>query len=147
MVYEPSVIAILKEQIQHFDVVKSGYELPGAWGFGAGCMMLEKGTLDKITFRCYEFKNGAVLQEDEVIDMDLFSCRARGRKGMFVSSKHNKDGLTGKAMEPRQIGWFRALTNSLLLRYLLVKASILFRKNIPARLRIWRNSKLLGRTS
>ena len=138
MVYEPSVVSILKREVQGFDVVQSGYNVRGTWGFGGGCLMLGKETLNKITLRCYEFKNGDVLQEDEVLDMDLFSCHAKVKKGIFLPIKHYHNSETYKAIKPRPVGWFRSVTNNLLVRYILMKTSILVRHNIAGRLYTWR---------
>lgn len=50
--------------------------------------MLTREILRKIKFRCCEFKNGEVISEDQVLDMDLFRCHARVKKGIFVSVRH-----------------------------------------------------------
>lgn len=145
MVYEPSVVDILKSQIRGFDVVASGYELYHTWGFGCGCLMLGKDVLGKVNFRCYEFKNGVVLQEDAVLDIDLFKCHARVKKGIFVSVRHYQDRWSYKAIQPRAVGWFRAIVNSLPVRYILMKTSIWLRYNIPGRLQAWCHSRLPGK--
>ena len=144
MVFEPSVISIMKDKIQGFDVVSSGCRLPrwGGWGFGTGCLMINRKTLDRITFRCYEFKNGQVIYEDGVLDMDLFKCGARVNKGIFVSNKHYKNREEYEAIEPQPVGWFRTLTNNLLVRYILIGMSILIKYNIAYELRV-----LLHKTS
>jgi hypothetical protein len=137
MVYQPSVVTILKQESRGFNVVQSGYDVHGMWGFGGGCLMLDKEILSKINFRCYEFKNGTVLQEDEVIDMDLFSCHARVKKGVFLAIEHYHDREKYKAIKPQPVGWFRSIANNLLIRYILVKISILTRRNILRRLHHW----------
>ena len=139
MTYDPLVTSILMEKIGGFDVVSSGYMLPryGAWGFGGGCVLINRKTLAKITFRCYEFKNGWVIYEDESLDMDLFSCRARVKKGIFVPIKHYTDSGQCYAIEPQPMGWFRKLTNSLPVRYVMVRMGILFERSIAGWLHIW----------
>jgi len=136
MVYEPSVVNIMKTKIQGFDVASSGYRLPrwGGWGFGTGCLMTNRQILDRITFRCYEFKNGQVISEDAVLDMDLFKCGAKVNKGIFVSIKHYRNSREYEAIEPRPMGWFRAVTNNLLVRYILIRMSILARYQIAYKL-------------
>jgi len=136
MVYEPSVISIMKDKIQGFDVVSSGYPLPrwGGWGFGTGCLMINRKTMNKITFRCYEFKNGRVISEDAVLDMDLFSSHARVNKGIFVSIKHYANSQEYYAIEPQCMGWFRTVTNNPLARYILIRMSILVRYQIAYKL-------------
>jgi glycosyltransferase involved in cell wall biosynthesis len=136
MVYEPSVISIMKKKIQNFDVVSSGYRSRrwGDWVLGGGCLMINRETLNKITFRCYEFKNGRVIYEDEILDMDLFTCNARVNKGIFAAIEHYKGREQYYAIEPQPMGWFRTVTNSPLVRYILIRMSVLIRYNIARRL-------------
>ena len=136
MVYEPSVISVMKEKIQGFDVVFSGYRSRrwDVWVLGGGCLMINRKILNKITFRCYEFKNSQVIYEDELLDVDLFSCRARVKKGIFVPIKHYKDREQYYAIEPQPMGWFRTLTNHPLLRYILIRMGILVKYNIARKL-------------
>lgn len=148
MVYEPSVISIMKDKIQGYDVVSSGYQLPrwGGWGFGTGCIMLNKNILSKITFRCYEFQNGRVISEDAVLDMDLFSSHARINKGIFVSIKHYVNSQEYYAIEPQPMGWFRTVTNNPLVRYILIRMSILTRYQIAYKLHelLYKTCHILG---
>lgn len=139
MTYDPSVISIMKEKIEGFDVVSSGYQLPryGAWGFGGGCVLLNRKTLSKITFHCHEFKSGYAITEDEWLDVDLFSCCARVKKGIFVPIRHYTDSEKYYAIEPRPMGWWRRISNSLLVRYILVRMGVLFGFNIAGWLHIW----------
>jgi len=143
MVYEPSVISIMKEKIQGFDVVSSGYQLPryGGWGCGGGCVLINRETLNKITFRCYEFKSGRRLSEDAVLDMDLFRCRARVKKGIFASIKHYVNSQEYYGIDPQPMGWFRKLTNSLLVRYMIIRIGILVKYNIAGHLHILLNRR------
>lgn len=139
MTYEPSVISIMKGKIQGFDVVSSGYQLPryGAWGFGGGCVLINRETLNKITFRCFEFENGWVIAEDESLDMDLFAYHARVKKGIFVPIKHYyKDSEQYYAIEPQPMGWFRTVTNSLVVRYMLARMGILLKRSIAGQLHV-----------
>lgn len=138
MVYEPSVISIMKEKILGFDVVSSGYQLPryGGWGFGGGCVLINRETLNKITFRCYEFKSGRRLSEDAVLDMDLFRCRARVKKGIFASIKHYVNSQEYYGIDPQPMGWFRTLTNSLLVRYMIIRIGVLVKHNIAGKLHV-----------
>lgn len=136
MTYDPSVISIMKEKTGGFDVVSSGYQLThwGGWGFGCGCLLINRETLNKITFRCFEFKNGQVIYEDNSLDMDLFACRARVRRGIFVSIKHYLNREEYFATEPRPMGWFRTLTNSSVARYMIVRMGIMVKYNISYKL-------------
>jgi len=136
MVFSPDVVNTMKREIQGFDAVFSGYRLPhwGGWGFAAGCLMLSKNILERITFRCHEFENGEVISEDQMLDLDLFRYHARSKKGLFVSIKHYLNSQQYEAIEPRPVGWFRTLANSLLVRYILVKVSLLTRYDIAGKL-------------
>jgi hypothetical protein len=139
MVYDPSVISIMKSKIKGFDVVKSAHLLRprGILGFGAGCLMINRETLDKITFICYEFKNGDELDDSESIDLELFRCHARVNNGIFVSFKHYLNRQEYFADEPQPLGWFRTVTNRLLARYMLLRMSTLAKHNIARRLQVW----------
>jgi hypothetical protein len=138
MVYEPLVISIMKEKIQSVDVVFSGYQLPrwGSWGFGGGCLMINRETLNKITFRCYEFKNGRAIAEDQVLAMDLFGCHARFNQGIFVPIKHYLNRHECYTVEPQPVSWFQTLADRPLIRYMLTRMSILAKYNIALKLHI-----------
>jgi glycosyltransferase involved in cell wall biosynthesis len=147
MTYDPAVITIMKEKIQGFDVVSSGYRLPsyGGWGFGGGCVLINRETLSRINFRCYEFKRGFAITEDEWLDVDLFSCRARVKKGIFVPIKHYVESGQHYAIEPQPVSWFRQLANRPLVRYILVRMSLLLGRNIAGLLhrRLYRKTRFL----
>ena len=149
MTYAPSVISIMKEKIRGFDVVSSGYILPryGGWGFGGGCVLINRETLAKITFRCYEFKNGYAITEDEWLDADLFSRRALVKKGIFVPIRHYTESGQYYAIEPQPVGWWRRISNSLLLKYILVRLGVLFGFNIAGILHFlfYRKTRFLPR--
>ena len=139
MVYEPSIVSMMKAKTQDFDIVYSGYRFPprGDWRFGAGCLMINREILNKVPFRCYEFKNGEVIYEDELFDVDSFRCRAKVHKGIFVSIKHYKNEQEYVAIEPQPVNWFRKVANSPLVRYVLLSMSIAVKFNIPGKLHAW----------
>jgi hypothetical protein len=137
MVYGPSVISTMKEKIEGFDIASSGYlrREGGGWD-GTGCLMINRKTLSKIPFRCHEFKNGQVIFEGEMFDMDQFTSHARGNKGIFVSIKHYRNSQEYYATEPQPMGWFRTLTNKPLVRYMLIRLSVATKYNISRRLQV-----------
>jgi hypothetical protein len=137
MTYEPSVISIMKEEIQGFDVASSGYRPSrwGRWGFGGGCLMINRKTLNKIAFMCYEFKNGQVIHEDDSLDIDLFIYHARVNKGIYVSIRHYANSQEYCGIKPQPLSWFRMLANLPIIKYMLIRVSILTRYNIPRKLR------------
>ena len=136
IVFEPSVVSIMKDKIQGFDIVWSGYRFPpkGDLRFAAGCVMISSEILNKIPFRCYEFSSGEVIFEDELFDSDSFKCRARVNKGIFVPIKHYLNRHEYCAIDPQPVSWFRKLTNCLVVRYVLIRMSIAVRHNIPGKL-------------
>ena len=138
MTFEPSVIRIMEHEIQGYDAVFSGYPLQrhGIGLAGAGCMMPTRNTLDKIRFRCYEFKNGEVIFEDSVAEMDLFRLRSRTKKGFFVSVNHYTSATDAKCITAQPIGLRRGIANCPFARYALIRASIMLKYNIPWKLKV-----------
>lgn len=139
MTYQPDIISILKDKSAEYDVVWSGYRtrFGWEWGFGGGCLMLRQWLLPRINFRCYEFPNGEIIYEDEILDMDAFRNHMKTRKGIFVHIQHYIDRNHYISIAPQSTGWLRAVYNSLIIRYILLKASITTRYNIPRRLHYW----------
>ena len=138
MTFEPSVITIMENEIQGYDIVFSGYPLQrhGIGLAGAGCMMLTRNTIDKIRFRCYEFKNGEVIFEDNVVEMDLFRLRSRIKKGFFVSVDHYASATDAKRITAQPIGLRRGIANCAFARYALIRTSIRLKYNIPWKLKV-----------
>ena len=141
MVFDPSVVSIMQKEIQGYDVVFSGYPLQhyGIGLAGAGCLMLTRSVLEKINFRCYEFENGEVIFEDNVLEMDLFRLGSRVKTGFFTTISHFNSANKVKRINPQPVGTFRKLSNCQLVRYVLIRASIICQHNIPWRLKIMLN--------
>jgi len=138
MTLEPSAIETMEKEIQGYDAVFSGYPLQryGIALAGAGCMMLTRGVLEKIRFRCYEFKNGEVIFEDNVLEMDLFRLGSRIKKGFFLSVKHYITATEARLITPQPLGLLRGMANSAFARYGLIKTSIMIQRNIPWKLKV-----------
>ena len=100
------------------------------------CLMLARNILTKIMVRCYEFKNGEVIFEDNLLEMDLFKLHARIKKGFFVDIDHYKSATEVKHITPKKVGVFRKIANFPLFRYLLIRMSIIVRYNIPWKLKV-----------
>ena len=147
MIYDPAVVSIMRRKVKDCDVAQSGYlqSRVYAWGFGAGCLMLNKHILSKVSFRCFEFRNGEVLTEDEVLDMDLFCQHARVRRGIFVRIKHYMNAQEYRAIEPQPVGRFRRITNSLMVRYILMRSSIWLGHNMAGKLHGYLHGRLPAR--
>ena len=106
-------------------------------------MMLTRNILEKIRFRCYEFKNGEVIFEDNVLEMDLFRLGSRIKKGFFLSINHYRSVTEARYIAPQPVGMLRKVANFAFARYGLIRASIMTRHNIPWKLKILL-SKFLG---
>ncbi len=132
MTYDPNVIGIIKSEINGFDVIYSGFRVREGYNcrLGGGCTVINSKTLNKISFNCREFKNGQVIDEFELLDVELFRCGAHVKKGIFFANRHYKSRNEYFEIQPGQLSWIRKMTNSLLVRYLLVKLNILFQRNI-----------------
>ena len=138
MIFDPSVVATLQSEIQGYDAIFSGYPLRdhGLGLAGNGCVMLSRSSLEKLEFRCYEFRNGEVIFEDNVLEMDLFRLRRRVRKGFFVPITHYSSHGDFRHVEPQRVGLARRMVNWPPARYALIRASIALHFNIPWRLKV-----------
>ena len=135
MTYDPAIISIMEREITNHDALFSGYRFKNNMiGLtGAGCLLLKKGALKKIRFRCYEFKNGQVINEDNVAEMDLFRQRCHIKKGFFVSIDHYASSNEAKHIGPQKVGLYRRLMTSAIIRFCLIRASIAIHYNIPSK--------------
>jgi hypothetical protein len=151
MVDDPAVVSIMKSKIDGFDVAYSGFRMRprGTLGFGTSCFMLNRKILTRMTFRCYEFRNGQTLDDGEAIFLELFRHHARLNKGFFVSIKHYMDRQRYYAVAPQPMRWYQTLTHILLIRYILTRAEVLTRYNIALKLHFWlyRRSGVIARES
>lgn len=144
MTFEPSAIKTMEKEIQGYDAVFSGYPLKhyGIGLAGAGCVMLARSILQKIQFRCYEFKSGEVIFEDNLLEMDLFRSGSRVKKGFFLSINHYMSATEARHIAPQPVGLLRRIVNCAPVRYVFLRASIRLKYNIP-----WRLKVLLGKFS
>ena len=149
MIVEPSVVDIMEREIKNHDAVFSGYPLRhyGIGLAGCGCVMLTRSILKKLRFRCYEFKNGEVIFEDNVLEMDLFRSGGRIKKGFFIPITHYENSTEGKHIEPQRLGLWRKIANNNFIRYMLIRTSILTRYNIPWHLKLILNELTASRKS
>ncbi len=138
MTFEPSVIKTMESEIQGCDVVFSGYPLQryGIGLAGAGCVMLTRSILEKIKFRCDEFKNGEVIFEDNLLEMDLFRLGSRVKKGFFLTINHYISATEARQVTPQPVGILRKMANCAFCRYGLIRVSLMTRYNIPWRLKV-----------
>ncbi len=138
MTFEPSVIKTMEKEIQGYDVVFCGYPIPryGVGLAGNGCVMLTRSILKKVKLRCYEFKNGEVIFEDNLLEMDLFRLGSRVKKGFFLTINHYINATEFRQITPQPVGILRKITNCAFARYWLIRASIMIHYNIPWKLKI-----------
>jgi hypothetical protein len=137
MTYDFDVIDILLRELQGCDIVYSGYTLRQTTGIalaGTGCCIIKMELLEAIKFRCLEFKNGYVLQEDTLLELDLIRLRKRIKKGFFVHIEHYYNSFQNESIRPQPVGLFRKIMHSKLVRLVLIRASIIFRCDVAGRL-------------
>ena len=136
MIFDPSVIDIMKQESIGFGAVYSGYIMAtlGFYGFGNGCLFFSRETLSKMVFTYFEFNNGQIIDESEAMDWVLFKCRARAKKGVFVAIEHYIGKGKSYSIESQPMSRFRRLVNSLAIRYMLIQVSIIIRYNITRQL-------------
>jgi hypothetical protein len=138
MTFDPSVVTIMEREILNHDAVFSGYPLHryGIGLAGCGCVMLTRSILEKLRFRCYEFKSGEIIFEDNLLEMDLFRSGGRIKKGFFLHITHYKNPTESKHIEPQKLGLWRKITNNNFIRYMLIRTSIAAHCNIPWHLKV-----------
>ena len=138
MIYEPDIVKIMKREIQGCDIVFSGCPLRdyGIGLAGAGCVMINRSTLERIGFRCIEFKNGDIMFEDNMLELDSFRLRSRIKRGFFLHVSHYRSANEARNIEPHRVSLYQTVTTSMLVRYLLIRASLIVKRNIPWRLKI-----------
>jgi len=138
MIYESAIIRIMKEDIQGYDAVFSGCPIrEGGVGLaGAGCLMLTRGILENVIFRCIEFKTGEVMTEDNLLEYDLFRQGSRIKKGFFLRTSHYKTANNARHIMPHPVSMYQKVMTSARIRYILIGASLVTRRNIPWRLKM-----------
>jgi hypothetical protein len=138
LICDADIIEIMEREIQGYDIVFSGCPLRdyGIGLAGAGCVMINRSVLEKIRFRCVEFKNGDVMFEDNLLELDSFRLRSRIKRGFFLHVSHYKSANEARNIEPHPVSLYQRITNSVLFRYVLIRASLIVNRNIPWRLKI-----------
>lgn len=141
MTFDPSVVERMIAEMRGYGAVFSGYPLRrhGTGLAGAGCLMLDRDTLGKVEFRCCEFRNGEVIYEDNMLEMDLFRLGCRVKKGFFLPISHYVTATLFRSIGPRPVGLLSRIANLPLIRYCLIRTSIMIRCNIPWRIKIFLN--------
>ena len=142
--YDPSIILIMKKEIQGYDIAISGVAhrpraLPGGHVTTlspVSCSLISRHTLEKIRFRCYEFRNGEALDDGIALEMDLIRLRSRIKKGFFMSLCHYKNECEAVCIDPRPLGLLQRVTNSSVVRFGLTGVGILVSRDISMRLQV-----------
>lgn len=89
--------------------------------------------MEKIKFRCYEFKNGQTITEDNVAEMDLFRQGCHIKKGFFLSIDHYTSSGEAKHITPQKVGLYRKVMTSAIVRFCLIRTSVAIHYNLAKR--------------
>lgn len=145
MTFDPTVVDIMVKELNGYDVVFSGYKarVCGTALTGAGCLIMTRKILQKIKFRCYEYKNGKGISEDNVLEVDLFRIGARIKKGFFLAIDHYTRSNPLTHIEPRKVRFLTRIRTSPFFRYCVIKTDMLLRFNLSWKLFLIK-SKLTG---
>jgi len=145
MIYQPDIVQTMKREIRGYDIVFSWCPLRdyGIGLAGAGCAMISRRLLEQIRFRCIEFKNGDVMFEDNLLELDSFRLRSRIKRGFFIHVSHYKSANEARHIKPHRVSIYEAITTSMLVRFILIRASLIVKRNIPWRLKVFAD-KLRG---
>ena len=132
MTFDPDVVYVMEREIASHDAVFSGYRFRSGYiGLaGAGCLLLRREAAEKIIFRCYEFKNGEVITEDNLAEMDLFRRGCRIKKGFFLKIDHYASPGGIKHITPRSVGFLRRVSNNAVVRFCLIRLSVAIHYNL-----------------
>ena len=138
LICDADIIKIMEKESQGYDIVFNGCPLRdyGIGLAGAGCVMISRSVLEQIRFRCIEFKNGDVMFEDNLLELDSFRLRSRIKRGFFLHVSHYRSPNEARNIEPHRVSLYQTVTTSMLVRYLLIRASLIVKRNIPWRLKI-----------
>lgn len=139
MIYEPDIIRVLLNEIRGYDVVHSGHRVrwsDHAIAMGAGCALISRQVLEKVPFKCFEFRNGDILDDGLTFELDLIRSGCRVKKGVFLHIGHYIDAKKVRSIAPQPLGLFRKISTSTPFRYALLRSSLLLRRDISSRLHI-----------
>lgn len=137
MLYDTRLVEIMEREIEGYDAVFSGAPLRsvrGTIGMGGGCAMLRRSALERIQFRCVELRNGEVLDDGCMLEMDLIRSGIAVKKGVFVSVNHYIGPAEALSVNPQPLGLFRRISTSRYVRYSLLRASLLLGCDISSEL-------------
>jgi hypothetical protein len=138
LICDVDIIGIMEKEIRGYDIVFNGCPLRdyGIGLAGAGCVMISRSVLEQIRFRCIEFKNGDVMFEDNLLELDSFRLRSRIKRGFFLHLSHYRSAIEARNIEPHPVSLYQRITTSVLVRYVLIRASLIVKRNIPWRLKV-----------
>ena len=141
MTCDPAIIGIMKEKIRGYDVVLSGYshrlKNVGGFSLGSGCSLFRREILEKVKWRCYEFKNHLIISEELLFDRDLFRWRAKVKMGVFFKINHYLSSYEVNTTEPQDLSLFRRIITLPFFRYILVMSSIILKRHMAPLMRLW----------
>ncbi len=135
MTFDPAIVEILEKALGNGDVVFSGYKNRDnlLCLLAGGCFMLKREALEKIRFRCYEFKNGQIICEDSLAEMDLFLKGCRIRKGIFLEIDHYASATEVFHLGPQKLSGYLHFSSNALFRFCLIRTGVAVHYDIAAK--------------
>jgi hypothetical protein len=139
MIFDPDIINVLINEALGYDVVHSGHRVrwsDHAVAMGAGCAIISRQVLEEVRFRSVEFRNGDTLDDGLAFELALIQSGFRVKKGIFLNIDHYIDADTVRSIAPQPLGLLRRMSTSRLIRYVILKSSLLLRLDISSRLNL-----------
>ena len=136
MVYDVNLISILMDEIKNYDIVMSGYMKKNhRLGYSLGCALIRRKVLEKVKFNCLIFPSSPnmpnIIEDGWMFEHDAIQKGFKIKRGIFVRIDHIVNEKDKLRVIPRKItSWEKIKTNSAI-RYLLVKFSILTKRDLP----------------
>ena len=137
MVYDRDIIHVLLNEIRGYDIIHSGHRV--RWSdhpiaMGAGCALISRRVLEKVPFRCFEFRNGDKLDDGLTFELDLIRSGCRVKKGVFLHIDHYIDAEKVRSIAPQPLGLSRRISTTTPFRYTILRLSLLLRRDISSML-------------
>ena len=121
-------------KLRRKDVVVSRYpgRLYGDLSGFMGCCLVSRRVLEAVPFRCMEWRNGHVLDEGDLFELDCMRQGFKINRGYFVGLRHYSDADHYREVLPHKMPLIKKLLNCDTVRRVVLELSLLFRCNLPA---------------
>ena len=132
MIYDNSLIQILLNVNNGYNIIQSGYKLGlvDNIGFGLSCTLINQELLKRISLRCMEFKNGHVIEDGNMFEFDAFCNRGKIKKGVFLSVEHYLNTKEKLVINPQKLTLHKKIITSPMIRYLMVLLSLCLKRDL-----------------